>query len=61
MQIGIVGLIGVVFVVLKLVGTITWSWWLVLLPFYGGLLLLALGFLVYGVILAAMAPRKRRW
>jgi hypothetical protein len=25
----------IVFIVLKLVGTISWSWWLVLLPFYG--------------------------
>ena len=29
-----VGLLGVVFVTLKLIGTITWSWWWVLAPFW---------------------------
>lgn len=33
--IGVFGLLGVLFVALKLTGVITWSWWLVLLPFYG--------------------------
>ncbi len=33
------GLLGIVFVVLKLIGTITWSWWLVTLPFWGGIVL----------------------
>lgn len=31
------GVLGVIFIVLKLVGVIAWSWWLVLLPFYFGL------------------------
>ncbi len=39
--IGIFGLLGIIFVVLKLVGVIDWSWWLVLLPFYGGFVLVA--------------------
>ena len=34
--IGVVGLLGVVFVILKLLGKITWSWWWVTLPFWGG-------------------------
>lgn len=34
--IGVVGLLGVAFVVLKLTGYITWSWWYVTLPFWGG-------------------------
>lgn len=38
--IGIFGLLGVAFVVLKLTGVITWSWWWVTLPFWGGLALL---------------------
>ena len=38
--IGVVGLLGVVFVVLKLLGKITWSWWWVTLPFWGGIALL---------------------
>lgn len=31
----ILGLLGIAFVVLKLTGIIKWSWWWVLLPFYG--------------------------
>ena len=32
--IGITGVLGIVFVVLKLVGVIDWSWWWVLSPFW---------------------------
>ena len=42
MNLGFFGVLTVIFVVLKLVGTITWSWWLVLLPVYGGLALVLL-------------------
>lgn len=31
----VVGLLGVAFVVLKLMGIIDWSWWWVTLPFWG--------------------------
>ena len=34
--IGVFGLLGVVFVALKLTGYIDWSWWYVTLPFWGG-------------------------
>jgi hypothetical protein len=53
----IVGLLGIAFVVLKLTGFITWSWWLVLLPFYGGLVLLAVILLLAGLF--ALAFRRR--
>ena len=33
--IGVFGLLGVVFVTLKLTGYITWSWWWVTVPFWG--------------------------
>ena len=40
----ILGLLGVVFVALKLTGFIGWSWWYVTLPFWGGAaVLLAVG------------------
>ena len=46
--IGVCGLLGVAFVVLKLTGYITWSWWWVTSPFWGGfalaLLLFCFGF-----------------
>jgi hypothetical protein len=32
--IGFMGLLGILFIALKLTGYITWSWWLVLLPLY---------------------------
>lgn len=35
------GLLGVVFVTLKLIGVINWSWWWVTLPFWAGLGILA--------------------
>jgi hypothetical protein len=38
--IGVLGLLGVAFVVLKLTGFIDWSWWWVTLPFWGGIVLL---------------------
>jgi len=40
--IGFFGLsnLAIVFITLKLNGVIHWSWWLVLLPAYGGILLL---------------------
>jgi len=39
MNLGILGVLGIVFIVLKLIGSITWSWWLVTLPFWGGFVL----------------------
>lgn len=35
--------LGIVFIVLKLVGVIDWSWWLVLLPIYAPIVLFLLG------------------
>jgi hypothetical protein len=43
---GVVGLLGVVFVVLKLTHVIEWSWFWVTLPFWGGLAI----FLVIAVV-----------
>lgn len=37
--IGVLGLLGVAFVVLKLCNVIDWSWWYVTLPFWGPLAL----------------------
>ncbi len=35
--VGVLGLLGVVFVTLKLTGYIDWSWWWVTAPLWGGL------------------------
>jgi hypothetical protein len=39
--IGVLGLLGVLFVGLKLGGVINWSWWWVTAPFWGGFALWA--------------------
>jgi heme A synthase len=69
---GWLGLLGAVFVVLKLnpggyvdSGVESWSWWLVLLPFYGGLaFLLALavlgGLTYFGATLIDKRNAKKR-
>lgn len=41
--ISIVGLLGIVFIVLKLCNIIDWSWWWVLCPFWIGIAILLLG------------------
>jgi hypothetical protein len=47
--IGFFGLLGILFIALKLFGVIDWSWWLVLAPLYVGplLILLLLVFIVW--------------
>jgi hypothetical protein len=58
----ILGLLGVAFVVLKLCNVITWSWWLVTIPFWGPpALVLAVLFCV-GVtyVVASSLSRKGR-
>lgn len=46
----ILGLLGIAFVVLKLVGVINWSWWWVTLPFYGPAILLIVILIIVGLI-----------
>ena len=48
--IGFVGLLTIVFIVLKLIGRITWSWWWVLSPLWissGLVFLVLLGILIW--------------
>lgn len=55
--IGILGLLGVVFVTLKLVGVAPvaeWSWWWVTAPFWGGFALIAILALTAAVIGACL-------
>lgn len=54
-------LLGLLFIALKLTGHIAWSWWLVLLPLYGGLVL-ALAILAVPLVIlliAALMDGKR--
>ena len=57
--IGVFGLLGVAFVVLKLTGYIDWSWWYVTLPFWGGAAVV-LGVLLIDLLFAAVAEMWRR-
>lgn len=61
-SIGVVGLLGVAFVVLKLCGVINWSWWLVTLPFWAGLALLLVILIVFflGFVLSEARKQSRR-
>lgn len=49
--VGFFGLLGILFIGLKLAGVINWSWWLVLLPLYGPLLFLLL--ILFGILIVA--------
>ena len=45
------GLLGVLFVGLKLTGVINWSWWWVTLPFWGALAIA--GVIILGMVIVA--------
>ena len=55
----VVGMLGVLFVGLKLAGVIDWSWWWVTLPFWGGMALVALMFIVGALMMGAGAALER--
>lgn len=48
-------LLGLLFIGLKLSGQIAWSWWLVLLPLYGPLVLLGVFFILMVIFALAVA------
>ena len=48
--IGFFGLLGIVFIVLKLCGIINWSWWIVTLPIWGGFIILSLWIVIVAII-----------
>lgn len=50
MRIGFFGLLGIVFIILKLCAVIDWAWWIVLSPIWGGALLWLLCFIVLLVL-----------
>lgn len=50
MQVSFMGLLGILFIGLKLAGYITWSWWLVTLPLWGGVALI-FSLLIIGPVL----------
>jgi len=49
MGIGVFGILGIVFVTLKLAGIIAWPWILVTAPFWGGYALLGIVFIAFAL------------
>lgn len=58
---GFLGLLTIAFIVLKLTGVISWSWWLVLLPLYGPFLLVLTVLLIAGIgaLIVSLFKRKK--
>ena len=60
--IGFVSLLTIVFIVLKLLGKINWSWWWVLSPLWIDFCLVMLIYLGYGIYLARQKKKMtNRW
>ena len=64
---GIFSVVGIVFIVLKCVGVINWSWWWVLSPFWIGflfgisiLLLILSGYFIFGAMEEYEKIRRRK-
>lgn len=51
MKVSFFSLLSILFIALKLTRVIAWSWWLVLLPIYGPIALIAVLFLI-GLLMA---------
>lgn len=61
--VSILGLLGVVFVTLKLLGiteVATWSWWWVTAPFWGGIAV-AVSFFIAVVVFAGLVALISEW
>ncbi len=58
--IGFPAILALVFIVLKLIGKITWSWWWVLSPIWIPVTLLILGFLIYWAVREVRRNKLRR-
>lgn len=48
--IGFLGVLFIAFLVLKLCKIITWSWWLITIPLWGGIALVVAILLIIGII-----------
>jgi len=50
MNIGFFGLLGILFIALKLTGVIDWSWWMVTIPLWFGAVVFVAVFIFYWII-----------
>ena len=58
LRFGVLEVLAIVFVVLKLTGIVTWSWWIVLAPVLIPLAILLICFLGLGIIYYVEEVRK---
>jgi hypothetical protein len=56
--IGFFGLLGIVFITLKLLGYVAWSWWWVTAPLWGPALLVVLGLAGYALYLGFLVAKS---
>lgn len=57
--IGFLGLLTLLFIALKLTETVSWSWWLVLLPLYGPLAAVLVGAILW-TLYDEVKPTRRK-
>lgn len=60
MNIGLLGILGLIFITLKLTSVISWSWWLVLLPLYGSVILWVFIFITALIVAAVIEEKGKR-
>lgn len=58
-KVGPMFLLFLLFLGLKLAGVITWSWWWVTAPLWGGVALIVLALVIYCLIYVSELPRNR--
>lgn len=56
--IGFLGLLTIVFIVLKLIGFISWSWWWVLSPIWIPFAIVIVAFVIFFAVMFIKALRK---
>lgn len=65
MEVGFLGLLQIVFIVLKVLNKISWSWWMVFIPLYIEIALIAIIFIIHGIKIkiksAKRVKKMREW
>ncbi len=56
---GVLGLLGCIFVALKLCNVIDWSWWWITAPFWGGFALVLVGLTLWGIVALALSVSRK--
>ena len=59
MQVSFMGLLAILFIGLKLAGYITWSWWIVTLPLWGGAAIALIGAFLLNVLASLTKSKKK--